>query len=219
MRQYKTLMLVMFFLCIICLSIANASIRNYSLLGRCFYIDPGHGGRDSGAISHKFLEKDMNLLLSTKLANELFKRGAFVYLTRDGDYDLASSTINRKRNDLYSRVKLINKSKCDMYISIHLNSSPSPKWSGIQTFYSSTNKNNKIIAQIITNNMKKNISNIRDYKKENDYYMYSKIKIPGVLIEAGFISNSRDNYNIRQNKYQDLLINSIANGISEYYNK
>lgn len=218
MRQYKTLILIMFFLCVFCLSRVNASIRNYSLLGRCFYIDPGHGGRDSGAMSHKFLEKDMNLLLSKKLANELFKRGALIYLTRDDDYDLSKSTINKKRNDLYNRVKLINNSKCDMYISIHLNASPNPKWSGIQTFYSSVNKNNKKIAQIITNNLKSNISNIRDYKKENDYYMYSKIKIPGVLIEAGFISNSRDNYNIRQDKYQNLLIKSIADGISEYFN-
>ena len=216
--KYKTLMLVMFFLCVFTLSKVNASIKNYSLQGRCIYIDPGHGGKDSGAISHKFLEKDMNLLLSIKLANELFKRGAFVYLTRDGDYDLSKSTINRKRNDLYNRTKLINKSNCDMYISIHLNSSPSPKWNGIQTFYSNVNKDNKKIATLVTNNLKKNLSNIRNPKKENNYYMYSKIKVRGILVEAGFISNSRDNYNIRNKKYQDKLIKSIADSISEYFN-
>ena len=216
--KYKTLMLVMFFLCVFTLSKVNASIKNYSLQGRCIYIDPGHGGKDSGAISHKFLEKDMNLLLSIKLANELFKRGSFVYLTRDGDYDLSKSTINRKRNDLYNRTKLINKSNCDMYISIHLNSSPSPKWNGIQTFYSNVNKDNKKIATLVTNNLKKNLSNIRNPKKENNYYMYSKIKVRGILVEAGFISNSRDNYNIRNKKYQDKLIKSIADSISEYFN-
>ncbi len=218
MKQYKTLILVMFFLCVLALSKVNASIKNYSLYGKCIYIDPGHGGKDSGAISHKFLEKDMNLLLSKKLANELFKRGAFVYLTRDGDYDLAKNSLNRKRNDLYERAKIINKSNCNMYISIHLNSSPSPKWSGLQTFYSNVNPQNKKIARIITINLKKNINNIRDYKKENNYYMYPKIKVPGILIEAGFISNSHDNYNIRNSKFQDILIKSIADGISEYFN-
>ncbi len=218
MKQYKTLILVMFFLCVLTLSKVNASIKDYTLLGKCIYIDPGHGGADSGAVSNKFLEKDMNLLLSQKLASELFQRGAFVYLTRDGDYDLSNSTINRKRNDLYKRAKIINKSKCDMYVSIHLNSSPSSKWSGIQVFYSNTNKNNKKIAQTITNNLENDLNNIRDYKKENSYYMYSKIKVPGVLIEAGFISNSRDNYNIRNKKFQDKLIKSIADGISEYFN-
>ena len=218
MNKYKTLMLVMFFLCVLALSRVNAKIRNYSLLGRCIYVDPGHGGVDSGAISNKFLEKDMNMLLSVKLANELFKRGAMVFLTRDDDYDLSESFHNRKRNDLYSRVKLINKSGCDMYISIHLNSSTSSRWSGVQLFYSNVNKENKEIAKIITKNLDDNMDNIRDYKKDNNYYMYSKIKVPGILVEAGFISNGRDNYNIRQNKYQDLLIKSIADGVSEYFN-
>ena len=48
------------------------------------------------------------------------------------------------------------------------------------------------------------LDSIRDYKEENGYYMYSKLKVPGVLIETGFISNSNDNYMIRQNNYQDI---------------
>ena len=219
MRQYKTLIIVLFFLSIFCLSKVNAIVKDYSLLGKVFYIDPGHGGPDSGAISTTFLEKDMNLLLSQKLAKALISKGAIVYLTRDGDYDLSTSTINRKRNDLYARVKLINNSNCDMYISMHLNASPSTKWNGIQLFYSSVLKENKIIAETITKTMKQNMKNIRDYKKENGYYMYSKIKVPGILVEAGFISNSNDNYKIRQTDYQDILINNIVLGIENYFNQ
>ena len=219
MRQYKTLIICLFFLSIFCFSKVNAIVKDYSLLGKVIYIDPGHGGRDSGAISTTFLEKDMNLLLSQKLAQLLVSKGAIVYLTRDGDYDLSTSTINRKRNDLYARVKLINNSNCDMYISMHLNASPSNKWNGIQLFYSSVLKENKKIAEIITDTMKQNMKNIRDYKKENGYYMYSKLKVPCVLIEAGFISNSNDNYKIRQDEYQDILINNIVLGIENYFNQ
>ena len=180
---------------------------------------PSHGGPDSGAISSTFLEKDMNLLLSQKLAKALMEKGAVVLLTRDGDYDLANSTMNRKRNDLYNRVKLINESKCDMYISMHLNASPSKKWNGIQIFYSNVVKENKEIAEVMTETMKENMKNIRDYKKENGYYMYSKIKVPGVLVEAGFISNNNDNYKIRQEEYQDILINNIVLGVESYFNQ
>lgn len=218
MRQYKTLIICLFFLSIFCFSRVNALVKDYSLLGKVIYIDPGHGGRDSGAISNTFLEKDMNLLLSEKLAKNLISKGAIVYLTRDGDYDLSNSTINKKRDDLYSRVKLINNSDADMYISIHLNSSPSSKWSGIQVFYSNILKENKLIASTITNTLKDNMRNIRDVKKENSYYMYSKLKVPGVLIEAGFISNYNDNYKIRQTEYQDILINNITMGIEIYFN-
>lgn len=218
MLKYKTLMLVIFFLSVFCFSRVNANVRDYSLLGRCIYLDAGHGGVDSGAISSTFLEKDMNLILVNKLANVLFNRGAMVFLTRDDDYDLASSTINRKRNDLYNRVKLINNSGCDMYVSIHMNASGSSRWSGIQVFYSDILKQNKDIARVVTDNLSSNLANVREYKKENGYYMYSKLKVPGILVEAGFVSNSHDNYVIRKEDYQDKLVNNIANGISDYFN-
>ena len=218
MRQYKTLMLVVFFLSVFIMGKVNANVRDYSLLGRCIYLDAGHGGADSGAISSTFLEKDMNMLLVNKLATEFFSRGAMVFLTRDGDYDLSSSTINRKRNDLYQRVKLINASKCDMYISMHMNSSPSSKWNGIQIFYSNVVSENKDIADIVTKSLSNNMGNVRNYKKENGYYMYSKIKVPGILVEAGFISNSNDNYKIRQEEYQNILVNNIVNGVENYLN-
>ena len=125
---------------------------------------------------------------------------------------------NRKRNDLYNRVKLINDSSCDLYISMHLNASPSSKWNGIQIFYSSVLKENKVLGEVVTNNLKSNMKNVRDLKLENGYYMYSKIKVPGILVEAGFISNANDNYKMRQKDYREILLNNIVKGIEEYFN-
>lgn len=217
MRQYKTLIICLFFISIFSISRVNAIVKDYTLIGKIIYVDPGHGGNDPGAMSNTFLEKDMNLLLSQKLAKYLTGKGAIVYLTRDGDYDLSKSTINHKRNDLYNRVKLINSSNADMYISMHLNASPSNKWNGIQIFYSNILEENKEIATVITDTMRSNLKNIRDIKKENGYYMYSKLKVPGVLVEAGFISNANDNYKMRQPEYQDILIKNIALGIENYF--
>lgn len=217
MKQYKTLIMALFFLSIFCFSKVSAITHGYTLLGKTIYIDPGHGGPDSGAISKNFYEKEMNLVLSKKLGKYLSEKGALVYYTRDGDYDLAKSKNNRKRNDLYARVKLINNSKCDLYISMHLNASPSRKWNGIQIFYSNVLKENKKVAEVITNTMKENMKNVREYKKENGYYMYSKLKVPGVLVEAGFVSNPNDNYKIRQEEYQDILVKNIAKGVEVYF--
>lgn len=218
MDKYRSFMLVMFFLCLLMIGQVNASVRNYSMLGKCVYLDAGHGGADSGAVSDAFLEKDMNLLLVNKLAVEFTSRGVMVFLTRDGDYDLANSTINRKRDDLYNRVLLINKSKCDLYVSVHMNSSPSGKWNGIQVFYSNILEDNRKVAEVVTDSLRSNMANVRDYKKDNSYYMYSKIKIPGILVEAGFISNSNDNYKIRQDEYQDTLVRNIVVGVEKYFN-
>ena len=159
----------------------------------------------------------MNLILVKKLEKELIARGAEVYLTRDEDKDLSTTTVNRKRNDLYNRALYINKIEPNMYISIHLNSTTSSTWKGLQIFYTSKNEENKAIATTITDYLKENIANVREIKKDNTYYMYKFINSPGVLIEAGFISNPNDNYLLRQEEYQNKLAWGIFNGINEYF--
>ena len=149
----------------------------------------------------------------------LISRGATVYLTREEDNDLSARTSERKRSDLYNRAKYINTIKPNMYISIHLNATTSSSWKGLQVFYNKNNEENKVIAETITNNLKNNINNIREVKEENKYYMYKYIKYPGVLIEAGFISNPDENYLLRQEEYQNKLIILIADAIEKYYQK
>ena len=219
MNKYKLLILICFFLLTISLPNVTASINNLNLLGKKIVLDAGHGGTDSGAKNGKIAEKELNLLLVKKLEKELISRGATVYLTREEDNDLSARTSERKRSDLYNRAKYINTIKPNMYISIHLNATTSSSWKGLQVFYNKNNEENKVIAETITNNLKNNINNIREVKEENKYYMYKYIKYPGVLIEAGFISNPDENYLLRQEEYQNKLITLIADAIEKYYQK
>ena len=219
MNKYKLLILICFFLLTISLPNVTAYINNLNLLGKIIVLDAGHGGTDSGAKNGKIVEKELNLLLVKKLEKELISRGATVYLTREEDNDLSARTSERKRSDLYNRAKYINTIKPNMYISIHLNATTSSSWKGLQVFYNKNNEENKVIAETITNNLKNNINNIREVKEENKYYMYKYIKYPGVLIEAGFISNPDENYLLRQEEYQNKLIILIADAIEKYYQK
>lgn len=217
MNKFKSLLLIMFFVIILSLSKVNALVSNYTLLGKTIYLDAGHGGFDAGAVYNNIYEKNINLQIVKYLEEELIKNGAYVYLTRDGDYDLSDNKNSRKRSDLSNRAKLINDSKCDLYISIHLNATTSSKWRGLQIFYSDVNKENKEVAFTLNDVISKNLSNVREVKKENNYYMYKRIKPPGVLIEAGFISNASDNYILRDKEYQKKLARLISKGIIEYF--
>ena len=81
------------------------------------------------------MEKNLNLSIVKKLANKLGEKGAIVLLTRDTDKDLSSKyASNRKRSDLTNRAMLINKSKANLYISIHMNSTTNSSWRGLQIF-------------------------------------------------------------------------------------
>ena len=219
MNKYKLLIIICFFLVTISMPKVTAVVKNLNLLGKTIVLDAGHGGKDEGASSGQIKESKLNLILVKKLEKELISRGATVYLTREDDNDLSTTTINRKRSDLYRRAEYINKISPDIYISLHLNSSPSPSWRGLQIFYTNNNKENKEIALSLTNYLKEKLSNTREAKKDSTYYMYKHIKSPGVLIESGFISNPSDNYLLRDEKYQNKLITLIADSIENYYQK
>ena len=179
---------------------------------------PRHGGKDPGAIYNDLYESNINLELALQLEETLESEGAIVYLTRYGDYDLSvKNAVNRKRSDLSRRANLINNSNCDLYISIHLNSDKSSTWRGAQVFYVDANKNNKLFADILQTQLKNDLKTKREDKKIYDQYMYRRINIPGVLLEAGFISNPNERYQLQQANYQKKLSISVKNAIIEYF--
>lgn len=219
MNKFKILVILFLFITITGVSKVYAMINNYTLLGKVIYLDPGHGGIDSGTTYKNILEKDINLILCQKLEKNLVSKGATVYLTRETDKDLAQTTVSRKRSDLINRAYLINKTNPDMYISIHINYLSNPKWKGLQIFYSTKNKENENMANKLTEYIKEKTTSVRDPKKDNTYYMYKHITTPGVLIEAGFLSNPDDRYRLTHEKYQDIIVENIAYGIEKYFEK
>ena len=201
-------------------SFVTASTNDLELLGKVIYLDPGHGGLDPGAIYKDIEEEDINLEIAQKLRNVLESEGAIVYLTREGDYDLAvNNTINRKRSDLSRRGNIINRSMCDLFVSIHLNAESTGVWRGAQVFYNNNNDQNEIFAAILQDNFKKRLSSKREYKLSNDLYLQKRIDRPGVLIEVGFLSNASDRYLLKQESYQNKVATVIADSMVQYFNK
>lgn len=190
---------------------------NIVLLGKVIYIDPGHGGVDPGAIYKDIKEEDLTLEISLKLKELLEKRGAIVYLTRDGDYDLSNKNATlRKRSDLSTRSNNINNSNADMYLSIHLNAESTGIWNGPQVFYDDINNKNEILASYIQASLKKELKTKREYKQINTGYLYKHVIVPGVLIEVGFLSNANERYLLQTDEYQYKICNAIIKGIEKY---
>ena len=82
------------------------------------------------------MEKDIVLEISLALRDELLKKGAIVYMTRDKDEDLSSKWDTRKkRGDLYRRILMYKKYNAELYLSIHINQYKNPNWKGIEVLY------------------------------------------------------------------------------------
>ena len=218
MLRYKITVLFILLISICTFNFVEAGTNELPLLGKVIYLDPGHGGLDPGAMYKNIKEKNINLQISKNLEKRLTKLGAIVYLTRYDDYDLSvNNTINRKRSDLSRRGNIINKSDCDLFLSIHLNAENTGIWKGAQTFYNTNNKENKKIAELLQHQFKEDLNSKRKAKNKNDLYLQKRINRPGVLIEVGFLSNASERYLLKQEKYQDKVTLSIANALLKYF--
>lgn len=186
-------------------------------------IDPGHGGEDGGAVSNDgVLEKNINLDISMKTADLLNFLGFDIKMTRNDDYDLSGEeqTVHaRKVSDMNKRLEIYNSSENNVVISIHQNKFEQEKYHGTQVFYSSNNDNSKEFADCVKFAVKKLIQpdNERECKKsDSGIYLLKHAKIPAIIVECGFISNSEECNNLLNETYQKQMSFAIVSGFLDY---
>ncbi|MBA9087379.1 N-acetylmuramoyl-L-alanine amidase [Fontibacillus solani] len=193
------------------------------LAGVTIAIDPGHGGPDGGAVSKQgVIEKEINLAVSLYLRDYLQQSGAVVVMTREEDQDLADENTKgyskRKTQDLKRRVRFIEEHQAKLFVSIHMNAVPSSRWSGAQTFYSSNNGASINLAEMIQEELKRNLENTDRVAKQSDksIYLLETLKMPAVLVEVGFLSNPGESALLGDEAYQRKVAASIYQGILRY---
>lgn len=204
--KHKIYVLFLFFFFLI----TNVNSKSLPLKDKIIVLDPGHGGVDKGASYYNENESDLVLNISTILKEELEKKGAIVYQTRKGNYDLSSpNTKRRKKSDFDNRIKFINEINPTLIISIHLNASNNNNYNGIQIFY----KNNNELAQSISNAL-----NLRRKPvKRNNIYLLNNLKYDAFLIEWGFISNYNDLRKIKDKNNIRQTSLKLINGLLKFY--
>jgi N-acetylmuramoyl-L-alanine amidase len=197
------------------------TVFSYALAGKVIVIDPGHGGLDSGAAREEILEKDVNLQISKKLAQKLSQAGALVVLLRENESDLAGDEFtgrikDHKNEDLLQRVNKANEAKGDLFISIHVNASPSSVWSGAQTFYKPEHEESWKIAEAIQNALKVQLKNTKREAAPGDFFVLNKTNMPAVMVEVGFLSNKTEAYLLIDDDYQQKLVYAIMTGLANF---
>lgn len=186
-----------------------------STTNRTVIIDAGHGGEDPGAIgSSGIYEKDINLNIALKLQQFIDQSGGIVLMSRVDDKKMEGS----KSNDMKLRKKLREENDGDIFVSIHLNSYPSESCKGAQTFYANDDKS-KLLAEKIQKNMVDILdeNNTRIAKKLTDVYLLKNVNIPSVIVECGFLSNSKEEKLLMDETYQSKIAMAIFMGINEYF--
>lgn len=157
-------------------------------------LDYGHGGRDPGAVYRGRYEKDDMLRLGTQISKELRKHGVLVDETRTTD----------KTMSLRERSNLENKKTYDYFISLHRNAYKPEHANGVETL---TYLNQTLKARKLANKIQNALVDLgfkdRGVKKAN-FHVLRETRAPAILIEIGFIDNSKDN-DIFDKKYEEIV--------------
>ncbi|WP_049477931.1 N-acetylmuramoyl-L-alanine amidase [Streptococcus oralis] len=198
------------------------------LYSNTIFLDPGHGGRDSGAFYYNVAEKDLNMQIYRKLRSKLEELGYKVLTSRDSDIDVDFVT---------ERSRMVNKTNSDIFISIHFNATGNTysKASGIQTYSysdepdypSKINKywhnhpdrmsESKRLATAIHSSLLAETGAKDAGLLESSYAVLRETAKPAVLLELGYMDNFSENQQIRDSHYQDKLVAGIVKGIQKYY--
>lgn len=226
LKVISLLLVITVFSAVVIRSTTSASEEVSAEVGRVIVIDAGHGGEDPGAIGvNGAYEKDINLAISLALGEELQRRGYTVVYTRTEDKMLYSPEENvkgmRKISDLKNRCKITAEYEDCIFVSIHMNSYGSSKYSGLQVYYTDKNEESMALASKIQAAVKSDVQpeNNRQIKKGNSLYLLENASGTAVLIECGFLSNEKECKKLSQKEYQKELSFSIVCGIIEYINQ
>ncbi|MEH2321801.1 N-acetylmuramoyl-L-alanine amidase [Nostoc sp.] len=173
-------------------------------------LDPGHGGKETGASGPTgYLEKDVNLVVSKLLRDELVKRGATVVMTREDDRELS----------LVERQAIISREEPAIAISIHHNSLPddgdAEKIKGFAAFWYQPQAHN--LAIFLQKYVVKKLGRPSYGVFWDNLALTRPTAAPSVLLELGFMSNPDEFEQVVNPEEQKKIANAIAQGITEWF--
>ena len=184
-------------------------------------IDPGHGGRDGGAVgADGTLEKELNLSVALKVKAVLESAGVRVVMTREPDIVLAEpDSPHKKADDLKARLQLAQNQERAIFVSIHMNKFPVEKYRGLQVYYSENHSESPTLAQTIQDAAQAALQNTGERKIKpagDSIYLMAHLEIPAVLVECGFLSNDEERALLKDENYQKKLAVCLCAAILEY---
>lgn len=168
------------------------------------FINPGHGGKDPGAVGNGLREKDIVLKIARKMVDQLKIYDVEVKMFRSDD---TYYTLEQICNEA-------NRWNADLFVSIHVNAGGG---TGFESYIYSGLSNNSTTAkhrQVIHEEIMKKIPNVRDRgKKKANFYVLGNTKMPAILTENLFIDNKTDATKLKSDAFLTDVATGHVNGI------
>lgn len=171
---------------------------------RYVIIDPGHGGHDRGASHGLVYEKHLALDTALRLEHYLKQKGIRTKMTRRSDVFIS----------LPGRASFGNRYSNSIFVSVHYNHTWKRDPSGLETFYYGSE--GKKLATHVQSGISRKLNTPNRGVKYARFYVIRHSKHPAILVECGFVSNSRERARMKKAWYRQSLAEGIGEGILKY---
>ena len=187
-------------------------------------IDAGHGGRDGGAAADDgTLEKDLNLAVAKELCDLFEGAGYDTVMTRTEDVALGDENSSHKKlGDIKARVELAKQYKNAIFISVHMNKFPVPKYSGLCVYFAKKTEGSAALAEdvrmaVATYLQKENGRQIKGAGSE--IYVLDNAPCTAILVECGFLSNPSELALLKTEEYRKKVAACVFTATANYMSK
>ncbi|MBN1384875.1 MAG: N-acetylmuramoyl-L-alanine amidase [Elusimicrobia bacterium] len=191
-----------------------------SLTNRIIVIDPGHGTKNSGGkivnygckSSHGTKEMDVVVDISELLGTEFQKKGATVYFTRTKKdfWRIAES----QEDDNKQRAEFANEKEADVFLRVHCNWAPNKKKRGALVLW--YKKDSEKMAETVYKEIKKSGIKVDGIRKQH-LVGFEFANVPAILVEYGYLSNSRDEKLLKDKEYIKKISRAIVKGFEKHF--
>jgi N-acetylmuramoyl-L-alanine amidase len=175
-----------------------------SLRGVKIVVDAGHGGHDYGAMGARSNEKNHTLDIARRVYGKLQRMGATASMTRSDDTFIS----------LQGRVDFAHRQRADIFFSVHINSADSKSASGTETYYFTGQS--RALANEVHKELIKATGLTNRGVRSARFYVIRKTRMPSILTETAFISNSRDEAKLVDPEFRERVASAMARGIANY---
>lgn len=169
-------------------------------------LDPGHGGRDPGAVGFGLVEKHLTLDLAKRIEKILLRKGISVDLTRRSDTYV----------DFEERARIANKAPKTLFVSLHFNAHTDRSISGTETFYWPGSEFGRRLASYVQSELGRRLVTRNRGSRPERLKVLELTEATGILIECGFISNRWESQRCGAEWFRQILAEEIVQGLLRY---
>jgi N-acetylmuramoyl-L-alanine amidase len=178
-----------------------------ALAGKTVMVDPGHGGGDTGVVANGLVEAEVVYDVAARLEGRLAAAGAVPFLTRSADGEVP----------VRDRADFANAAEADLFVSVHLDGSPSPSCNGVAAYYFGTSSTGARLADLAQKEVVARTDLLDCRTHPQSWELLRLTRMPAVEVSAGYLTNPHDAARLGDPEFRDTLAEALLAAVQRLY--